>query len=65
MAKKQKTHAGAKKRLKLLSSGKVKCKQTRMRHLLGHMSSKTKRHLGQTAYIDDANMNQVKRLLVF
>lgn len=62
---KMKTHSGAKKRLKLLSSGKVKRKQTRMKHLNSHMSSKVKRHLGQTAYVDDANMLQIQRLLVF
>lgn len=62
---KMKTHSGAKKRLKLLSSGKVKRKQTRMKHLNSHMSSKVKRHLGKTAYVDDANMLQIQRLLVF
>jgi large subunit ribosomal protein L35 len=62
---KQKTHSGAKKRLKLLPSGKVKRKQTKMRHLNSHMSSKTKRHLGQGAYVDDANMYQTRRTLVF
>ncbi|MFP5519787.1 MAG: 50S ribosomal protein L35 [Bdellovibrionia bacterium] len=62
---KMRTHSGAKKRLKLLSSGKVKRKQTKMRHLNSHMSSKVKRHLGDTAYVSDANMLQTKRLLVF
>jgi len=62
---KQRTHSGAKKRLKLLPSGKVKRKQTRMRHLNSHMSSKVKRHLGDVVYVDDANMLQIKRCLVF
>lgn len=62
---KMRTHSGAKKRLKLLSSGKVKRKQTKMRHLNSHMSSKVKRHLGDTAYVDDANYLQTRRLLVF
>lgn len=66
MAKiKMKTHSGAKKRFQLLKSGKVKRKQTGMRHLNSHMSSKTKRHLGETVYVDPANALQVKRLLVF
>ena len=60
-----KTHSGAKKRLEVLKSGKVKRKQTRMRHLNSHMSSKTKRQLGEVTYVDDANMLQVRRLLVF
>lgn len=66
MAKiRQKTHSGAKKRFGLLKSGKVKRKQTRMRHLNSHMSSKTKRHLGDTVYVTPANMLQVKRQLCF
>jgi large subunit ribosomal protein L35 len=62
---KMKTHSGAKKRMKLLSSGKVKHKRTRLRHLNSHMSSKVKRQLGATAYVHDANMLQVQRMLVF
>lgn len=62
---KQKTHSGAKKRLRLLPSGKVKRKQVGMRHLNGHMSSKRKRHLGDGVYVDDANMYQTRRTLVF
>ncbi|PWU20527.1 MAG: 50S ribosomal protein L35 [Bdellovibrio sp.] len=66
MAKtKMKTHSGAKKRFGLLKSGKVKRKQTRLRHLNSHMSSKTKRHLGEMVYVSPANMLQVKRQLGF
>jgi large subunit ribosomal protein L35 len=62
---KQKTHSGAKKRLKLLSSGKVKHKQSGKRHLLSPWKSKGKRQAGKTAYVDSANMNQTSRLLNF
>lgn len=62
---KMKTHSGAKKRLRLLKSGKVKRKQVGVRHLNSHMKSKNKRHLGQTAFVSDANMLQIKRCLVF
>ena len=62
---KMKTHSGAKKRLKVLASGKVKRKQTGMRHLNSHMKSKRKRHLGDVVFVSDANMLQVRRLLVF
>lgn len=62
---KQKTHSGAKKRLRLLPSGKVKRKHTKMRHLNSHMSSKSKRQLGQSTYVDDANLYQTRRTLVF
>jgi large subunit ribosomal protein L35 len=62
---KQKNHSGAKKRMTLLKSGKVKCKQSGMRHLLSPHKSKGKRHAGMTDYVNDANMGQVKRLLNF
>ncbi len=65
MAGKIKTHSGAKKRLRLLKSGKVKRKQTGMRHLNSHMTSKRKRHLGEQAYVADANYLQIRRCLVF
>lgn len=62
---KQKTHSGAKKRLRLTGSGKVKHKNTGIRHLNSHMSSKTKRQKGKTSYVPDAMMYQVSRTLVF
>jgi ribosomal protein L35 len=66
---KQKTHSGAKKRLKRLGgaghSGPVKHKQSGMRHLLSPHKSKGKRHSGATSYVDAANMNQTRRLLNF
>ena len=60
-----KTHSGAKKRMRVLKSGKVKRKQIGMRHLNSHMSSKRKRHLGQVIFVSDANMLQVKRQFGF
>jgi large subunit ribosomal protein L35 len=65
MAYKMKTHSGAKKRFQVLKSGKVKRKQSGLRHLNSHMKSKTKRHLGDMIYVDDANMLQIRRCLVF
>lgn len=65
MAKKNKTNSGAKKRMKLLPSGKVKRKQTRKRHLLEARSPKAKRQLTKRAYVNDANMLQAARLLNF
>ncbi len=62
---KMRTHSGAKKRLVLLPGGKVKKRSTRMRHLNSHMSSKVKRQLGKATYVDDANLLQIKRCLVF
>lgn len=62
---KQRTHSGAKKRMRLTKSGKVKRKHVGMRHLNSHMSSKRKRQLGKGTYVDDANMYQTSRTLVF
>ena len=62
---KQKTHSGAKKRLTLLPSGKVKHKSSGMRHLLSPHKSKGKRQCGNTRYVEAANMNQTRRLLNF
>ena len=62
---KMKTHSGAKKRMKLLKSGKIKRKQVGVRHLNSHMTSTRKRHLGDVVYVDDANYLQARRLLVF
>ena len=60
-----KTHSGAKKRLRVKKSGKVKRKKVGMRHLNSHMSSKRKRQLGEATYVSDANMLQVKRQFGF
>jgi len=62
---KMKTHSGAKKRYKLLPGGKIKKKSTRLRHLNSHMSSKTKRQLGKTSFVEKPNLLQVRRCLVF
>lgn len=60
-----KTHSGAKKRFKKLSSGKVKQKRTKRRHNLECKSHKTKRQLAKGAYVHSANMDQMARLLLF
>lgn len=62
---KAKTHSGAKKRMQLLSSGKVKCKHTGVRHLLSPHKSKGKRQHNKMAYVHSANINQTRRLLNF
>lgn len=62
---KTKTNSGAKKRLKKTPSGKVKRKSTRRRHLMSSKTPKAKRQLAGPAYVDDANMLQTRRLLVF
>jgi large subunit ribosomal protein L35 len=62
---KTKTHSGAKKRLKLLPGGKVKRKKMNRRHCLAAKNHKRKRHLAKSTYVDDANMAQTRRMLLF
>lgn len=62
---KNKTNSGAKKRFKKTPSGKVKRKHTKRRHLMSSKTPKAKRQLARPAYVNDANMLQAKRLLVF
>lgn len=61
---KQKTHSGAKKRLRLTGGGKVKRGKAGLRHLMECKSSGRKRHLGEMTYIHTASAYQVERLLV-
>ena len=61
---KTKTHSGAKKRFRVLKSGLIKRKRNGKRHLLESKSSKRKRQLGETAYVDPANQYQLSRQLV-
>ena len=58
-----KTHSGAKKRFKKLSSGKVKRGKAYRRHCLSPKNHKRKRHLAKATYVDDANMGQMVKLL--
>ena len=61
---KQKTHSGAKKRLRATGSGLVKRHKAGRRHLLVHKAAKRKHNLAGTFYIDGASAYQVQRLLV-
>lgn len=61
--KKVKTHSGAKKRFRATSRNKIKRGQVGMRHLLGHKSSKRKRHLGDMLLVDGANLPNIRRCL--
>lgn len=61
---KAKTHSGAKKRMRVLPSGKVKRKKAGRRHRLISENHKTKRQLAKGAYVHSANMLQTSRLLL-
>ena len=65
MAKKykQKSNSSAKKRFTITSSGKVKRRRVGMRHLLEHVSSKTKRNKRFSTDVAKSDLEKVKRLL--
>lgn len=60
---KQKTHSGAKKRLRVTGGGKVKRRKANLRHLLECKGSGRKRQLGKMVYVSTASAYQVERLL--
>lgn len=63
---KMKTRSAAKKRFKKVGDGKkVKCASAYRRHLFTSKSSKRKRNLRKIAYVSDANLPQVLRLLPY
>ena len=61
---KLKTNSGAKKRLTLTGSGKIKRKHAYHSHILTKKTKKQKRNLDHFAIVEKANMQQVKELLV-
>ena len=60
---KMKTNSGAKKRFKLTATGKIKFKHAYKNHILTKKETKQKRNLGNPAYVDPADMGNVKMLL--
>lgn len=60
---KLKTRSGAKKRLRLTASGKVKYKKQGLRHILTKKDTKRKRQLRKHSLIADCDMKRVKRML--
>jgi len=60
---KNKTHSGAKKRLKVTGSGKILRQQTGLRHRLEKKSSKETRSLSGTVELAKADVKRTKRLL--
>jgi large subunit ribosomal protein L35 len=62
---KMKSLSGAKKRFSVKSSGKVKCKQSKMRHLQKNKSQKAKRGLRQGDYVDAADRHRIDFMLPY
>ena len=62
---KLKSHRGAAKRFKFTATGKVKMSSAGMRHLLTGKTARKKRSLGQSALVDKANIETIKKLLPY
>ena len=60
---KMKTVSGAKKRFKVLSSGKIKMKHAYKSHILTKKTTKQKRNLTQGTYVHESDKGNVKRML--
>lgn len=60
---KMKTDSGAKKRIKVTGSGKLRRNSAFMSHILEKKSSKRKRRLNRESDIAKADERQIKRLL--
>ncbi len=60
-----KSNGGAKKRFKLTASGKIKRKKAFKSHILTKKSSKTKRQLGQSTLVSEADTPRMKRLIPY
>lgn len=60
---KMKTNAGAKKRLSLTGSGKIKRKHAFKSHILTKKSTKRKRNLTYAGLVDKADEKNAKLLL--
>jgi large subunit ribosomal protein L35 len=62
---KLKTHRGAAKRFKKTGTGKFKRGQSKMRHILTSKDVKTKRRLGASALVSDADHAKVARMIPY
>jgi len=60
---KQKTHSGAKKRIKITGSGKLLREHAGKRHLLERKSSKLTRRLTGTTEVAPSDAKKMKKLL--
>ncbi len=60
---KQKSHSGARKRIKVTGSGKLMRQKANRRHLLEHKSSKRTRRLDGTTEIAPADAKRMRAML--
>lgn len=59
-----KTKSGAKKRFSFTGTGKIKRKHAYKSHILTKKSTKRKRNLGYDTVVDQADMKNVRKMLV-
>ena len=62
---KLKTHSGAAKRFHKTGSGKFKRGQSKMRHILTSKAPKTKRKLGGSSLVSEADLPKVLRMIPY
>ena len=62
---KMKTHRGAAKRFKKTKNGKIKFRRAFRNHILTHKTTKRKRHLRASAYLSEADAQNVKKMLPY
>ena len=60
---KNKTHSGAKKRIRVTGTGKLRFQRAGLRHNFEHKPSTLTRRLSGTAQIADVDAPRVKKLL--
>ncbi|GAA1363672.1 MULTISPECIES: 50S ribosomal protein L35 [Brevibacterium] len=60
---KQKTHSGAKKRMRITGSGKVMRERVNKRHLAEHKSSRRKRRLSVDQVMTGGDAAKARKLL--
>ncbi len=60
---KMKSNRGAMKRFRKTATGKVKRKHSHLRHILTKKERARKRRLRRAAYVDKADLKNVKRML--
>ena len=60
---KNKTHSGAKKRVKITGTGKLRAQRAGMRHNFEHKSSRLTRRLSGTTTVSEHDAPRIKRML--
>ena len=60
---KNKTHSGAKKRIRITGTGKLRAQRSGLRHHLEHKSSRVTRRLTGTGEVSPVDAPRLKKLL--